>query len=257
MHWVMFLRAVQQPNQGKIKAMWFSNLQSARFVQRYKRFLVDLKNADGEIFTVHCPNTGAMTGCTEENALAYYSLSDNPRRKYPGTLEWLELNNGHRVCINTQRPNALVAEAIQQGVIRELQGYRHIQSEQLFGAEGSRVDFKLSAHEQGLPDCFVEVKNATLLQHGHGYFPDAVSIRALKHLRELMLERQQGARAMLLYCVNHTGIEMLSPARHIHPDYAQCVMEAAKAGVEMLAYRTSISPEEIRITDAVPLTLQS
>ena len=239
--------------------MQFHHLQAGRFLRRYKRFLVDLELPDGQSITVHCPNTGAMTGCTEPGARAWFSESANPKRKYRHTLEWLELASGERVCINTQRPNQLVREAIEQGTIAELQGYASLQSEVVYGCEGSRADFMLSNGEGGGEGtdapCFVEVKNVTLLENGVGYFPDAISLRALRHLRELVFEKARGNRAVLIFCVNHTAIRELRPAQKIHYDYAQLLRDASHAGLEILAYRTAISPQEIRIVAPVPVRL--
>ncbi len=237
--------------------MRLENLKSGKFLRRYKRFLADIEREDGSVLTVHCPNTGAMTGCTELGARAYYSESGNPRRKYRGTLEWLELSSGDRVCINTQRPNLLVKEAIEQRVIPELAGYDEVLSEVTFGCESSRVDLKLRKADHATEDCFVEVKNVTLHEKGIGYFPDAVSQRALKHVRELLHEIEQGNRAVLVFCINHTGIKELRPARKIHYDYALLLQEAASKGLELLAYRTAISSAEIRIVGPVPIRISS
>ncbi|MDX1453573.1 MAG: DNA/RNA nuclease SfsA [Oleiphilaceae bacterium] len=232
--------------------MRFEGLQEGRFIRRYKRFMVDLELSDGQVLTVHCPNTGAMTGCLQPGAKAFFSTSENQARKYPHTLEWLEFENGSRACINTQRPNALVEEAIRNGVIDELEGYACIKREQRYGEEGSRVDLLLTRHDNDQPDCYVEVKNVTLCEGDLGLFPDAVSIRALKHLRELQWERQRGARAVLVFCVNHTAIRRLSPARKVDLDYSELLGVAAESGVEILAYRTEINRHEIRLVERIP-----
>ncbi len=225
------------------------------FLRRRKRFLVDLALESGEEVTVHCPNTGAMTGCLEHGAEAYCSRASNPKRKYPDTLDWLEFANGHRACINTQRPNYLVKEAVESGLIEPLQGYRTMLPEKKYGAEGSRIDWLLSDHSNARPECYVEVKNVTLCEGEKGYFPDAVSTRALKHLRELMRMVDQGYRAAVVFCVNHTAIRRLYPAKKVQLDYADLLAEARAAGVELMAYRSSISPDEIKLIAEVPIIL--
>ncbi len=148
--------------------------------------------------------------------------------------------------INTTRANPLVREAIESSVIMELQGYDDILSEVKYGDENSRIDFLLRA--QGRRDCYLEVKSVTLeAGEGLGIFPDSVSARGTKHLRELMAMHEQGYRAVLLFCVQHTGINTVSPADDIDPMYGETLREAIKVGVEVLAYGASIDPTEILV----------
>lgn len=233
----------------------FDVLRSGRFLRRYKRFLADIELSNGDVLTVHCPNTGAMTGCLQKGSLAYFSESTNKARKYPHTLEWFELSNNAKACINTQLPNKLIHEAIANGVISELQDYNKILTEQKYGGENSRIDLLLSDHKAGQPDCYVEVKNVTLCEGSCGYFPDAISLRALKHIRELILMIESGYRAALVFCINHTDIEVLKPADKVHLDYGRLLREAASSGLELYAYRTQISPEEITVERSIPVDL--
>jgi sugar fermentation stimulation protein A len=212
----------------------------AQLVQRYKRFLADVILPDGNEVTVHCPNTGSMKNCILPMSPCWYSVSDSPARKYPNTLEVVTSVSGHFAGINTARSNGLVAAAICSGVIPELQGYDEMRSEVVYGNEKSRVDFLL----QGLTEkCFVEVKNVTLMDtKGQGLFPDAVSERGTKHLRELMQMVREGHRAVLFYCVQHTGIEWIEPADAIDPLYGKTLREAIALGVEVIAYGAEINP---------------
>lgn len=235
--------------------MKFSTLRSGTFLRRYKRFLVDIETRQGELLTIHCPNTGAMTGCLEEGARAFYSESDNKNRKYPHTLEWLALSGDAKACINTQRPNSLVQEAIETGVLAELQGYESILGERPYGKERSRIDLLLSNHQAGQADCYVEVKNVTLCEGSTGYFPDAISVRALKHIRELLEMIKEGHRAALVFCINHSQIQRLKPADKIHLDYGKLLRQAAGEGLELYAYQTEITPEEIKIVRSIPIDL--
>lgn len=236
-------------------------LIEGRLIKRYKRFLADVKLADGAEITAHCPNTGSMLGCQPDNARVVLSASDNPKRKLKYTWELVEAEPGIWACINTARPNGQAREAIESGVVSELTGYATCRPEVRYGQEKSRIDLHLSGHENQ-PDAWVEVKNVTLCEQGTGYFPDAVSTRGQKHLRELMAQAEVGERAILLFVVNHTGIEVVKPADHIDPTYGQLLREAYKAGVEVLAYRAELAnggePDgELGLVGKVPVSLSA
>ncbi len=229
-------------------------LRQARLIKRYKRFLADVILPDGCHATIHCPNTGSMKNCAPENARVWYSQSSNSKRKYPFTWELVEIDERFKVSINTGRANALVAEALCTKLITPLAGYGKIQAEVKYGNENSRIDFLLSEHPENPEElCYVEVKSVTLaLNNGLGVFPDAVSSRGAKHLRELMQMKANGHRAVLLYCVQHEGIERVQPAYDIDPNYASLLQQAHDAGVEIYAYRARITPQEIVLEKAVP-----
>ncbi|SHF06283.1 sugar fermentation stimulation protein A [Microbulbifer donghaiensis] len=224
-------------------------LQRANLLRRYKRFLADIETPEGEIFTIHCPNTGSMKNCWAENTPCWYSDSGNPKRKYRHTLEVTTTPEGALAGVNTGRANALVEEAITSGVVSELQGYESLRREVRYGDENSRIDLLLSG---GDGDCYVEVKNVTLAEGNRGLFPDAVSSRGAKHLRELQKLAENGVRAVLFYCVQHTGIETVQAAREIDPAYAEALDAAVAAGVEVLAYRARINAVEIALYEAIP-----
>ncbi len=231
-------------------------LTAGRLVKRYKRFLVDVVLASGERVTAHCANTGSMKNCQPENARVWLSHSDDPKRKLAYRWELVEVAPAVWAGINTNLSNKLVREAIEQGIISELQGYQNIRAEVRYGNEKSRVDFFLSEHVELAP-CYVEVKNVTLWDHGcKGYFPDAVTVRGTKHLRELMLMVEQGCRAVLCFCVQHTGIESVSSADDIDPLYGEVLREAMAKGVEVIAYRADISAESISLTRPIPVIIQ-
>lgn len=214
-------------------------LIEGRLIRRYKRFLADVRLPDGEEATAHCPNTGSMLGCQPENARVWLSRSANPKRKLPYTWELVEAAPGQLACVNTARPNAQAREAVEAGRVTELAGYPVVRSEVRYGSEKSRIDLHLSGHDHH-PDAWVEVKNVTLAEQGQGYFPDAVTTRGQKHLRELMAQAAVGERAVLLFVVNHTGIDTVRPADHIDPTYGALLREAHSAGVEVLAYRAEL-----------------
>ena len=222
-----------------------TSLSRGKLIKRYKRFLADVELDDGEQVTIHCPNTGSMRNCAEPGYGVWFSKSDNLKRKYPFTWELAETEQGHFIGINTNNANKLVKEALESERIKELAGYANLASEVRYGDENSRIDFLLTG--PNLPDCYVEVKSVTLLENGHGYFPDAVSTRGQKHLRELSLMARSGSRAVLLFCVQHTGIASVSPAKEIDPDYAEAIREALSSGVEVLVYGSEISAQAIEL----------
>ncbi|MCI1899789.1 MAG: DNA/RNA nuclease SfsA [Enterobacter sp.] len=228
-------------------------LQSATLIQRYKRFLADVVTPAGEHLTLHCPNTGAMTGCATPGDTVWYSASENTKRKYAHTWEMTQTQQGAFICVNTLRANQLVKEAIVENRIAELLDYSVIKSEVKYGEEGSRIDFMLQA--EGRPECYIEVKSVTLADKDNGYFPDAVTLRGQKHLRELMSVAAAGKRAVLLFAVLHSAIERFSPARHIDPKYAQLLNEAQKQGVEILAYKAELSADNMTLISTLPVVL--
>ena len=221
-------------------------LEQGRLLIRYKRFLADIETADGEKLTIHCPNTGSMFNCMAQGGRIWFSRSNDPKRKLPGTWEISETPQGRFACVNTGRANHLVEEALRAGVISELNGFTALKREVAYGQENSRVDFRLD-YPSG--PAFVEVKSVTL-----GFddsriaaFPDAVTQRGARHLRELASLAREGVRAVLLYCVNLTGIDAVRPAEEIDPAYAAALSEAVAAGVQVLAYGVQLTPDEVRI----------
>lgn len=228
-------------------------LQPATLIKRYKRFLADVVTPDGALLTLHCPNTGAMTGCATPGDTVWYSTSSSLTRKYPHTWEVTQTQDGHFICVNTLRANQLVKEALQEKRLRELSDYSTVLSEVKYGAERSRIDFMLQAGCK--VNCYIEVKSVTLSDNSQGYFPDAVTVRGQKHLRELMSVVESGERAVLLFAVLHSAIEQVSPARHIDPRYAMLLSEAQQKGVEIVAWKATLTAEKMQLTIPVPVCL--
>jgi sugar fermentation stimulation protein A len=224
------------------------SLQQVRLLKRYKRFLADVELKDGKIITVHCPNTGSMKNCLVPDSRAWISDSGSETRKYRHTLEIVTTPAGGRAGINTGRANHLVREAIENNLVKELRGYQSIRSEVPYGLEKSRIDFLLEQHVRDKPDCYVEVKNVTM-ETGKttGVFPDAVTERGSKHLREMINVVRRGHRAVMFYCVQHSNIQSMRPAVKTDPVYAETLLEAMAAGVEVVAYGASLTAREITI----------
>lgn len=228
-------------------------LQPATLIGRYKRFLADVSTPDGQQLTLHCPNTGAMTGCGEPGSTVWYSTSDNPKRKYPHTWELTQTAEGAMIGINTLRANQLVKEAILADRVAALNGYTSLNSEVKYGTENSRIDLLLQAPEQ--VNCYIEVKSVTLSRQQGGFFPDAVTTRGQKHLRELINVVREGERAVLFFAVMHSAISVVSPARDIDPAYTQLLSDAYQQGVEIMAWRTHITPTGMTLEKPLPVHL--
>lgn len=228
-------------------------LHKATLLKRYKRFLADVTLADGRETTIYCPNTGSMKTCADAGMTIYLSHDTRGVRKYAYTWELSETEHGGMICINTALPNSIVGEAIRSGQIPELKGYSVVRPE-VKVSEKSRIDWLLEEPDRA--PCFVEVKNVTLRSGAIAEFPDAVTERGQKHLRELRTLRQQGARAVMFFLVNRTDCQSFRPAGSIDPVYAKLLREVHQQGVEVLCYQSMITPEEITITKPLPLNLE-
>jgi sugar fermentation stimulation protein A len=224
-----------------------SRLIRGTLVQRYQRFLADVRLETGQIVTAHCTNTGSMLGCNAPGSTVYLSRSPNKGRKLAFTWEMIQVNRTW-VGINTLHPNRLVAEAIEAGAIAELRGYTTIRREVKVGAH-SRLDLCL-AGDHGC--CFVEVKNVTVSFDGAAAFPDAVSERATKHLKELIRLKRQGHRSAVVFVVQRGDCEYFRPADEIDPEYGRWLRRAVKAGVEALPYHARVTPRAIVLTHRMP-----
>lgn len=218
-------------------------------LKRYKRFLADVKIAEGEAVTAHVANTGSMATCWEEGWPVVLTRHDNPRRKLKYSLE-MTSNGKSWIGVNTSITSKLAVEAIQNGSISELQGYQVIRPEASVG--NSRIDLLLES-EAPRERCYVEIKNVTLRdKEGEASFPDAVTLRGQKHLRELTRLKKKGLRAVMLYVIQREDVSVFAPAWERDPEYCRLLAEAIKAGVEVLPYQCSLKPTEIMIKK--PLT---
>ena len=223
-------------------------LEATRLVKRYKRFLADVVHPEKGEMTVHCPNTGSMKNCWQEGWTAWLLDSQNPKRKYQYTWVLSENEKGEFIGVNTHFANDIVYEGIVDGKVKELADFETIKKEVKYGEENSRIDILLT--DKSGTKTFIEIKSVTLLEEdGIGYFPDAVTTRGQKHLRELIHCVEQGHRAVLFFMVQHTGIKKVSVAAHIDEKYAALLPLAISAGVEVLVYNSSVSPEEIVLAE--------
>jgi sugar fermentation stimulation protein A len=223
-------------------------------IQRYKRFLADVRLGDGRLVTASCPNTGSMIGLTAPGSAVWLSESDSPTRKYRHTWELVEADLGKGptlVGINTGHPNKLLAEAIGAGRVKALAGYPGLRREVKYG-QNSRIDILLECADKGL--CYVEIKNVHLSRrHGLAEFPDSVTERGVKHLREMSDMVRAGHRAVMVFLIQRGDARRLAFARDIDHTYGAAFDLAVAAGVEAIALRCKMSAEEIVVDKPVPI----
>ena len=225
-------------------------LVQGTLIKRYKRFLADVQMEDDEIITVHCPNTGTMLSCSTPGSRVCLSRSDNPKRKYPFTLEMVQ-DNSTWVGVNTARTNKLVAEAIVKEQISEFQDIKTVKSE-IKTSDHTRLDLQVS---HGTSSTFIEIKNCSLAVDRCAMFPDAVTTRGTKHLHELIRLTTEGSPACIFFLVQRMDADRFTPASHIDPTYANALRQAVEAGVMMLVYQAEVNPEGIDIVQPLPYSL--
>lgn len=225
-------------------------------LKRYKRFFADIELATGEFITAHCPNTGPMTGVCTPGSAVYVSHSDSPTRKLPYTLEMIEVHdNGPTwVGVNTSLPNRVINLALTQKVIPKLDDYTTVRHEVPYGTDRkSRIDFLLTG--ESVKPTYVEVKNTTWVQGDLALFPDTVTTRGQKHLRELMALLPD-ATAVMLYFINRGDCPYFAPGERADAVYGQLFRAAIAAGVNVLPCRFEISPLGIRYLGLASLKLE-
>jgi len=217
-------------------------LYSGILLKRYKRFFADIELASGEVITAHCPNTGPMTGLYLPGQPVQVSRSDSPTRKLPYTWEMIEVtDNGYPVWVgvNTALPNRVVKLALEKNLFPELGSYHDIRGEVAYGQEKSRIDFLLMDDRDR--SIYVEVKSTTWTNQTIAVFPDTVTTRGQKHLRELMSLLPQ-SRAVMLYFINRGDCDQFAPGDGADPVYGQLLREAIALGLEVLPCRFDITP---------------
>ena len=221
-----------------------------RLIKRYKRFLADIELENGETITAHCPNTGTMLSCSTPGSPVALSVSDNPNRKYAYTLEMVK-DNSTWVGVNTAKTNALVAEAILTGKIKEFDAVIEIKREVKTSVH-TRLDLQVFLEDE---DIYIEVKNCSLAQNSRAMFPDAVTTRGTKHLTELMRLKEEGKNCCIFFLVQRMDADHFTPAAHIDELYAKTLQEAKTKGVMVLAYQADVKPEYIVVNRALPIIL--
>jgi len=219
-------------------------------LRRYQRFLADVCLEDGCTVTVHCPNSGSLLTCAAPGRPVLLLPASNPLRRTPFT--WELVHNGRCwIGIDTLIANRVAEESLNAGIIPGLAQWTDVQREVTY-RPGCRFDFLLRSERA--PDCFVEVKNVTLVGEDGAYcFPDAPTKRGRKHLTELMRAVAGGLRAAILFVIQRSDGSGFRPAAGIDPEYAHLLERAAAAGVTVLAWRAEVSPSGVRLVAPEPL----
>lgn len=222
----------------------------ATLLRRYKRFLADMRMADGAEITVHCANPGSMLSLAVAGRRCWLSHHASTTRKLEHSWELEEAPTGC-IGINTARANAVVAEALGAGAIPELAGWPIVRREVPDG-DASRLDFHLSGGTG--PDCWLEVKSVTMSRAaGLAEWPDARSSRGARHLEALSRLANAGAKAALLFLAQRPDCSVFRVAGDIDPAYAALLAAVDRAKVRILAYDCAVSPERIELRK--PLTI--
>ena len=211
-------------------------------IKRYKRFFVDVKIKDKTI-TAHCPNTGSMMGLLDKGNQIWLSKSENPNRKLNYTLQIIEVKNS-KIGINTHLTNKIVLDALQSNYIDIFKNAEKIQREVKFG-ENTRFDFLINKKNRKF---LIEVKNVTLCRKkGLAEFPDAVTSRGLKHIKELLKAKSQGYEVFLLYVVQRNDCNRFEIAEDIDPEYCELLKKAVKKKLNVLCYDCKITSKGIKL----------
>ena len=220
-------------------------LQGA-LIKRYKRFFVDIEYKNSTI-TAHCPNPGSMMGLINKGNNVWFSESDNIKRKLKYTLEIVEVNKT-LVGINTQLTNKIVLEALNQKKIKNLIKFNNIRTEVKF-SDKTRFDFLISNNNR---KCFLEVKNVTLVREKKiAEFPDSITTRGTKHLKELITAKKKGFDSYILYLIQREDCISFKIAKDIDDEYKSTFDEALKNGVKILCYDCKLANEEIKLNNKI------
>lgn len=233
-----------------------TKLQEGIFLKRYKRFFADIE-WQGQQITAHVPNTGSLKSVNNPGQHCLFSESKNPDRKLKFTLEMIRSPAGSWVGVNTATPNVVVREALEQAVGRSnLVGpfahwghYDEVKPEFKINS-ATRLDFALK--RKGLEKMhFVEVKNVTLEDVGVAKFPDAVTERGQKHLRELMDLIDQGHTAEIVFTVQRHDCGSFAPADDIDPEYGRLLREAYHKGLKVSPFVVELTPEGAELSETL------
>jgi sugar fermentation stimulation protein A len=229
-------------------------LLSGKLLKRYKRFFAEIELSTGEVITAHCPNTGPMTSISTPGSPVQVSCNDNPKRKLAYTWEMIEVCETQPIWVgvNTGIPNRMIKLVLAAHLLPDLGDYDQVQSEVTYGTEKSRVDFVLRSQDQ--PSTYLEVKSTTWAKGELALFPDTVTTRGQKHLRELQA-LLPATKVVMLYFINRSDCRHFSPGDAADPTYGQMLRVAMAKGLKVLPCRFEITPEGIRYLGLAELKL--
>ena len=226
-------------------------LISGELIKRYKRFFVDVKIGNN-IVKAHCPNTGSMMGLLKKGNKVWLSKTDDPKRKLKYTLQIIEDQNT-KVGVNTHLTNKIVFDALNDSIIKKFKKSIEIKKEVKFG-ENTRFDFLIN---EGTKKSFIEVKNVTLSRRkGVAEFPDAVTSRGLKHLKELIKAREKGYQIYLLYVIQREDCNIFEPAKDIDPEYCEFLAKVVKKKLNILCYDCKFLTKGIKLNREIDVKIK-
>jgi sugar fermentation stimulation protein A len=220
--------------------------RTALFCRREKRFLVEVE-LDGQRVWVHCNNSGSMLGLLREGCEVFISPALSPGRRLGFTLEMVKWA-GFWIGVNTLTPNRLLRKAWEGGLLPETAGYTSMRAETAVGS--SRLD---ACFEGPRGRLWVEAKNVTLVEEDVGYFPDAMTQRGQKHLRELMELLEKGDRVACFYLIQRPDAKCFGPADFIDPEFSRLFLEALEKGVEVWPYRATVATAGIGLGERLSI----
>jgi len=229
--------------------MIFENkLISGLLIKRYKRFFVDIE-VNNQIITAHCPNTGSMQGLLNKGNRVWISKSNNPNRKLKYTLEIIE-EKKIKIGVNTHSANKIVHHALQNNSIKEFGNILKIKPETKFG-DNTRFDFLVKNKDNKI---FIEVKNVTLSRKkGVAEFPDAVTVRGLKHINELIKANKKNYEIFILFLIQRNDCKSFTIAKDIDPDYSNALSKAVKNNLNILCYDCKFSSKGIKLNNKIKI----
>ena len=232
--------------------MNFENrLISGVFIKRYKRFFVDVK-INNKIITSHCPNTGSMYGLLKKGNKVWISKSNNPNRKLKYTLEIIE-DNKSKVGVNTHTTNKIVHHALLKKLIKGFGNILNIKPETKFGSN-TRFDFLVTNKKH---KAFIEVKNVTLSRKkALAEFPDSITTRGLKHIKELLKASKKDYKIFILYLIQRDDCKSFTIAKDIDPNYAIALKKAVKNKLKILCYDCKFSSKGIKLNNKIKIYLR-
>lgn len=225
------------------------DLVEATFVERLNRF-VALVDVAGNQVKAHVPSSGRMRELLVAGARVLLKPSVTVGRRTPYTI-LLVRYHGLMVSIDSLLPNRLLRVYLERYPLPGLPFYPEVRREVFYG--GSRVDFLLRGG--GWPDCLVEVKSVTLVEGGKALFPDAPSLRGVRHLRELSAAREEGLQAAAVFIVQREDGLSFGPHDERDPDFGLALREAFRSGVRVLAFACGVSPGRVALIGSIPVTL--
>ena len=225
-------------------------LISGVFIKRYKRFFVDIKIGNKTV-VAHCPNTGSMMGLLKEGNQVWLSKSDNPMRKLKYTLQIIEDENS-KIGVNTHLTNKIVLYALNNKKIESFKNIKYIKQEVNFG-KNTRFDFMVSDEKK---KSFIEVKNVTLSRKKSvAEFPDAVTSRGLKHIKELIKAKKKGFDIYLLFLIQRDDCNNFNLAKDLDPDYCELLIKAVKKNLNVLCYDCKFSSKGIKLNRKIKFNI--